>query len=126
MAEHSASHLLLTNLFDGDIMMPHHGLVAQLGERTVRIRKVEGSIPFESTNKKATLTGGFLVGTVFTRMGSKAGTWLFTEKRFHLLPSSIFCFQHLGHFFRGFLAATSKPKLYDRIQAVPEKFNMIL
>ena len=25
------------------------GLVAQLGERTVRIRKVEGSIPFEST-----------------------------------------------------------------------------
>ena len=27
------------------------GLVAQLGERTVRIRKVEGSIPFESTKK---------------------------------------------------------------------------
>ncbi len=27
------------------------GLVAQLGERTVRIRKVEGSIPFESTRK---------------------------------------------------------------------------
>ena len=26
-----------------------YGLVAQLGERTVRIRKVEGSIPFEST-----------------------------------------------------------------------------
>ena len=25
------------------------GPVAQLGERTVRIRKVEGSIPFEST-----------------------------------------------------------------------------
>ena len=35
------------------------GLVAQLGERTVRIRKVEGSIPFESTKKKATLMGGF-------------------------------------------------------------------
>ena len=30
--------------------------------------------PFESTNKKATLTGGFLIGTVFTRRGSKAGT----------------------------------------------------
>ena len=29
-----------------------YGLVAQLGERTVRIRKVEGSIPFESTKKK--------------------------------------------------------------------------
>ncbi len=26
-----------------------NGLVAQLGERTVRIRKVEGSTPFEST-----------------------------------------------------------------------------
>ena len=52
-----------------------YGLVAQLGERTVRIRKVEGSIPFESTNKKATLTGGFLIGTAFARRGSKAGTW---------------------------------------------------
>ena len=28
-----------------------YGLVAQLGEHTVRIRKVEGSIPFESTKK---------------------------------------------------------------------------
>ena len=27
-----------------------YGLVAQLGERSVRIRKVEGSTPFESTN----------------------------------------------------------------------------
>ena len=54
MAEHSASDLPLTNLFDGDIMMPHHGLVAQLGERTVRIRKVEGSIPSVSTIKKVT------------------------------------------------------------------------
>ena len=27
-----------------------YGLVAQLGERSVRIREVEGSIPFESTN----------------------------------------------------------------------------
>ena len=59
MAEHSVSYLPLTNIFAGDIMMPHHGLVAQLGERTVRIRKVEGSIPFESTNKKTTLMGGF-------------------------------------------------------------------
>ena len=66
MAEHSASHLLLTNLFDGDIMMPHHGLVAQLGERTVRIRKVEGSIPFESTNQKATPSG---VVFLFTTKG---------------------------------------------------------
>ena len=34
--------------------LKNHGLVAQLGERTVRIRKVEGSIPFESTKKKDT------------------------------------------------------------------------
>ena len=35
-----------------------YGLVAQLGERTVRIRKVEGSIPFESTKKKHHPMGG--------------------------------------------------------------------
>ena len=29
-----------------------NGLVAQLGERTVRIRKAEGSTPFGSTNKE--------------------------------------------------------------------------
>ena len=29
-----------------------YGRVAQLGERTVRIRKVEGSIPFVSTTKQ--------------------------------------------------------------------------
>ena len=34
------------------------GLVAQLGERTVRIRKVEGSIPFESTKKEGIAAGG--------------------------------------------------------------------
>ena len=28
------------------------GIVAQLGERSVRIREVEGSNPFRSTNKK--------------------------------------------------------------------------
>ena len=28
-----------------------YGLVAQLGEHTVRIRKVEGSIPFKSTKQ---------------------------------------------------------------------------
>ena len=39
-----------------------YGLVAQLGERTVRIRKVEGSIPFESTKKKDTREGVFLFG----------------------------------------------------------------
>ena len=32
-----------------------HGGVAQLGERTVRIRKVEGSIPFVSTTNKQRL-----------------------------------------------------------------------
>ena len=32
-------------------MLMIYGRVAQLGERTVRIRKVEGSIPFESTKK---------------------------------------------------------------------------
>ena len=31
------------------IVAMKNGLVAQLGERTVRIRKAEGSIPFEST-----------------------------------------------------------------------------
>ena len=62
MAEHSVSYPPLTNIFARDIMMPHHGLVAQLGERTVRIRKVEGSIPFESTKKKDTRVGVFLFG----------------------------------------------------------------
>ena len=42
----------LTNEYRGSIIsVVSHGLVAQLGERTVRIRKVEGSIPFESTNQ---------------------------------------------------------------------------
>ena len=46
------------------------GLVAQLGERTVRIRKVEGSIPFESTNNKNHPLGWFFViVTVFTSKG---------------------------------------------------------
>ena len=36
------------------------GPVAQLGARTVRIRKVEGSIPFRSTKKPLNETfGGF-------------------------------------------------------------------
>ena len=39
------------------------GPVAQLGERTVRIRKVEGSIPFSSTinDKKAGLSCFFIL-----------------------------------------------------------------
>ena len=38
------------------------GLVAQLGERTVRIRKVDGSIPFRSTSapEQGTLCSGAL------------------------------------------------------------------
>ena len=36
------------------IVQSEYGRVAQLGERTVRIRKVEGSIPFESTTNKST------------------------------------------------------------------------
>ncbi len=36
-----------------DIMFSVAGLVAQLGERSVRIREVEGSNPFESTTQKA-------------------------------------------------------------------------
>ena len=32
-------------------MISAFGLVAQLGERSVRIREVEGSNPFESTKK---------------------------------------------------------------------------
>ena len=35
------------------IVQSEYGRVAQLGERTVRIRKVVGSIPIRSTNKKA-------------------------------------------------------------------------
>ena len=40
------SHLVFFKYCD---IMIKNGLVAQLGERTVRIRKVEGSIPFGST-----------------------------------------------------------------------------
>ena len=39
---------LCYNLFV--IVQSKYGRVAQLGERTVRIRKVEGSIPFMSTS----------------------------------------------------------------------------
>ena len=45
--------------YNESVIPTESGLVAQLGERTVRIRKVEGSIPFESTNKKSHLIGGF-------------------------------------------------------------------
>ena len=65
-AEYSDQDRPLTRIFEGNIIMPHHGLVAQLGERTVRIRKVEGSIPFESTNQKATPSG---VVFLFTTKG---------------------------------------------------------
>lgn len=34
-----------------DYNVKEHGPVAQLGERSVRIREVEGSNPFESTTK---------------------------------------------------------------------------
>ena len=40
--------------------MKRYGLVAQLGERSVRIREVEGSNPFRSTKKKTTLWVVFL------------------------------------------------------------------
>ena len=57
---------ILTELANGEITTRNHflkynfcynillinGPVAQLGERTVRIRKVEGSIPFRSTSSK--------------------------------------------------------------------------
>ena len=50
------------------------GRVAQLGERTVRIRKVEGSIPFMSTNKKAAFVcqanAAFLNDVCFQQMMS--------------------------------------------------------
>ena len=36
-----------------------YGLVAQLGERSVRIREVEGSNPFRSTKMKTVRKGGF-------------------------------------------------------------------
>ena len=62
---------LLTSIFGRDIMVPHHGLVAQLGERTVRIRKVEGSIPFESTNRKATHYGWFFLLVRYLRKGDR-------------------------------------------------------
>ena len=41
-----------------------HGLVAQLGAHHIRIVGVEGSNPFKSTNRKATLAGGFLLDVV--------------------------------------------------------------
>ena len=59
-----------------------YGLVAQLGERTVRIRKVEGSIPFESTTKETSLVyqgkRGFfrfllLYITIYATITSKEG-----------------------------------------------------
>ena len=43
------------------IVQSKYGRVAQLGERTVRIRKVEGSIPFMSTkNCRGESCGSFL------------------------------------------------------------------
>ena len=41
-------------------IIKQYGLVAQLGERSVRIREVEGSNPFRSTKKKTTLWVVFL------------------------------------------------------------------
>ena len=38
-------------------MVLHYGLVAQLGAHHIRIVGVEGSNPFKSTNRKATLYG---------------------------------------------------------------------
>ena len=48
-----------SNVLEKELALPGgsrlFGPVAQLGERTVRIRKVEGSIPFGSTKKMALL-----------------------------------------------------------------------
>ena len=48
--------------------MAADGFVAQLGERTVRIRKVEGSIPFESTKNRHPSKEGcrFFADSLFT------------------------------------------------------------
>ena len=51
----------LVKLHESCIISTCHGDVAQLGERTVRIREVEGSSPFISTMKK-TLSGVFFCG----------------------------------------------------------------
>ena len=52
------SGIIIKRLSPGWILhRPHtstHGLVAQLGERSVRIREVEGSSPFESTTSPRT------------------------------------------------------------------------
>ena len=49
---HAAAARLLTNSITCDTFNSgSFGPVAQLGERTVRIRKVDGSIPFRSTKQ---------------------------------------------------------------------------
>jgi hypothetical protein len=50
----------LVKLHESCIINTCHGDVAQLGERTVRIREVEGSSPFISTIEK-TLSGVFFL-----------------------------------------------------------------
>ena len=53
------------------IVAMKNGLVAQLGERTVRIRKAEGSIPFESTKEESHPSGGFLLWYSIYKKGDR-------------------------------------------------------
>ena len=48
-------------------MVPHHGLVAQLGAHRIRIAGVGSSNLLESTKKKTTILGGLLFGMVLTK-----------------------------------------------------------
>ena len=46
----NAGHIVIMNmLLSGECLPKKYGPVAQLGERSVRIREVEGSNPFGST-----------------------------------------------------------------------------
>ena len=68
-------------------MRAHYGAVAQLGERRVRIAKVEGSIPFRSTNLKRP-TG---YGRAFSFAGCARRDWPMAIKS--AVPTAVLPFQ---------------------------------
>ena len=69
--------------------------------------------------KQGNCFGGRLRPHRFARIKGEKGV-IYT-----LLTSSVFCLQHLRHFFRGLLAAACKPQFNNGIKSVSEKFNMI-
>ena len=64
------------------------GGVAQLGERTVRIRKVESSILFVSTIKKVLKPQGFQDLFLFVRTFVKGCFWLKSAQKAHNFPET--------------------------------------